>query len=252
MHTIAQKFAIVSALALFAATGTTSAWSDDAVISKALAHPERSSEERADDPTRKPLEVLSFAGLAPGMKVLELEASGGWYTEILSRVVGHSGHVVMQNPPAFESFTGDKDNDRADRLDNVTLSTTNFDALEPEDSSIDLVTWILGPHELWFAPGGQSLGDPSQTFSEIARVLKTGGHFLAIDHQASDDAGVESGGSLHRINDQLITQFAAEAGLKLERSSDLFANPDDPLTVSAFDPSIRGKTTKFVLLFSKR
>ena len=81
--------------------------------------------------------------------------------EIMSRAVGAAGSVTMQNPPAFES-TGDADNDRAARLSNVTLSTTNFDELEPASGSIDLVTWILGPHELWFAPGGNSLGDPQK------------------------------------------------------------------------------------------
>ena len=73
-----------------------------------------------------------------------MEAGGGWYTEIMSRAVG----VVVVLPcrtSGFESFTGDADNDRAARLSNVTLSTTNFDELEPASGSIDLVTWIRVP-----------------------------------------------------------------------------------------------------------
>jgi predicted methyltransferase len=35
------------------------------------------------------------------------------------------------------------------------------------------------------------------------------------------------------------------------KTSELFANENDPLTNSAFDPSIRGQTEKFVLLMQK-
>ena len=250
-HSLSLILTTMAALALALPGDSLRAETASDPIARALAHPDRPEGESSDDETRRPAEVLRFAGLQQGMAVLELEASGGWYTEILSRAVGESGRVVMQNPPAFESFTGDKDNQRADRLANVTLSTTNFDELESADASIDLVTWILGPHELWFAPGGQSLGDPDKAMSEIARVLKPGGRFLAIDHQASAEAGPETGGSLHRIHSQLIQDMAAAVGLQLIDTSDLFANENDPLTNSAFDPSIRGQTEKFVLLMQK-
>ena len=102
-----------------------------------------------------PLEVLAFAGIERGMTVLELEAGGGYYTEILSRTVGPDGTVIMHNPPAFESFAGEGIRQRTagNRLSNVDVSRTNFDSLEAVDGSVDLVTWILGPHELWWEPG---------------------------------------------------------------------------------------------------
>ena len=247
------KFAmsgLASALLLLSFNNASAQSSAD-LVADALSHPDRPSEESADDARRKPLEVLSFAGIQAGMDVLELEAGGGWYTEILSRTVGSRGSVMMQNPPAFESFTGDADDNRAGSLANVTLSTTNFDELEAADGSIDLVTWILGPHELWFAPGGQSLGNPDVTFREIARVLKPGGRFLAIDHHATADAGPEVGGTLHRIGEGLITEYAEAAGLSVIRTSTIHLNPDDPLTVGVFDPSIQGRTSKFVVLYEK-
>ncbi len=240
----------VSSAAIFAFSSVSAQSSAD-LVATALNHSDRPAEESADDGRRMPLEVLSFAGIEAGMAVLELEAGGGWYTEVLSRTVGGSGVVVMQNPPAFEGFTGDADDDRAASLPNVTLSTTNFDALEPGDASMDLVTWILGPHELWFMPGGESLGDAGKSFEEIARVLKPGGRFLAVDHHATADAGPEVGGSLHRIGEGVITDYAEDAGLRLVRSSNMHINPEDPMDNGATDPSIRGKTSKFVLLFEK-
>lgn len=242
---------LASALVLFTFNAASAQSSADLVAS-ALAHPDRPSEEADDDARRMPLEVLSFAGIEAGMDILEMEAGGGWYTEILSRAVGPNGSVMMQNPPAFESFTGDADNDRAARLPNVTLSTVNFDELEAANGSIDLVTWILGPHELWFFPGDNvSLGNPEVTFREIARVLKPGGRFLAIDHEAAADSGPEVGGTLHRIRGDLIAEYAEAAGLSVIRTSSIHRNPEDPLTNSVFDPSIQGRTDKFVILFEK-
>ena len=143
-----KKLELVTAVgsAALLALSSVSAQSSADLVAAALSHQDRPAEEAADDARRMPLEVLSFAGIEAGMSVLELEAGGGWYTEVLSRTVGSTGAVVMQNPPAFEGFTGDADNNRAASLTNVTLSTTNFDMLEPGDGSMDLVTWIRGPH----------------------------------------------------------------------------------------------------------
>lgn len=239
----------LAALALFsvAAAGA------EADVAAALAHPERPADDAANDERRRPDEVLAFAGLEAGMAVLELEAAGGYYTEILSRAVGSDGSVIMQHPPGLMGFVGDGMEVRTadDRLANVRISITNFDELDAEDNSIDMVTWILGPHELGFAPEGNSLGDIAGSFREIARVLKPGGVFLANDHIAPDGAGWEAGDTLHRIEESLVTQMAEEAGLSVADSSDLFKNPDDPLTEGVFSPSIRGQTSQFTVLYRK-
>ena len=228
-----------------------SAQSSADLVAAALSHSDRPSEEAADDGRRMPLEVLAFAGIEAGMDVFEFEATRGWYTEILSHTVGSSGSVVMQNPAPFENFVADADNERAARLSNTRLSTTNFDELDAADNSIDLVTWIMGPHELWFAPGGNSLGDPEKTFQEIARILKPGSRFLVVDHNALPDSGTEAGGDLHRIREGIVRELAQAAGLRVIRSSNLHVNEDDPMTTGVFDPSIKGKTSKFIVLYEK-
>lgn len=222
-------------------------------VEAALAHPDRPSEDAAEDARRKPAQVLEFAGLRTGMDVLELEAGGGYYTEILSRAVGPNGSVILQHAPGLMSFVGDGIDIRTanNRLSNVTVSITNFDALDAADNSIDMVTWILGPHELGFAPEGVSLGDPEGAFQEIARVLKPGGVLIASDHIAPNDAGIEAGGSLHRIEESLVTKMATDAGLTVVGSSDLFKNPADPLDVSVFSPAVRGNTSQFIVLYRK-
>ncbi|WOI53887.1 class I SAM-dependent methyltransferase [Parvularcula sp. LCG005] len=222
-------------------------------MAAALAHPDRPAEERTRDASRLPAETLDFAGLEPGMTVLEMEAGGGYFTEIIARVIGADGTLYMQNPPAFDGFLGDSLTVRLgdDRLPNVSVLRTNFDDLQVEDGSIDLITWIQGPHELWFAPNGQNLGDPAGAFAEITRVLKPGGRLLLVDHRAADGAGTEAGATLHRIEASIVEDMAITAGLTKTAESDILSREDDPLTANVFDEAIRGKTDQFVLLFTK-
>ena len=221
------------------------------VVASALQHSDRPAADREDDARRMPQQVLTFAGIQRGMNVYEMEAGDGWYTEILARAVGADGSVIMQNPPAFDGFVGDAPQALAGRHSNVTVDRTNFDQLNAEDGSIDMVTWILGPHELWFEPQGNNLGDPAGSFAEIARILRDGGTLLMIDHHAAADAGPEVGGTLHRIGEGVVSDLAEDAGLSLVKSSRLHINPDDPLDIGVFDPAIQGQTSKFVLLYQK-
>lgn len=225
----------------------------DADVAAALNHPDRPVADAASDAGRMPEQVLSFAGLETGMDVFEIEAGGGYYTEILSRAVGDEGSVVLHHPELQMVFIGDALDVRTanNRLSNVRVSKTNYDQLDAADNSMDLVTWILGPHELGFAPDGNSLGDPETSFAEIARILKPGGVFLAIDHDAVPGSGLGVGGTIHRGDEAAITRLATDAGLTLAASSDLLKNPDDDLTVMVFNPQVRGKTSRFMLRFEK-
>lgn len=224
-----------------------------AIAAAAVADSGRPEADRAEDERRKPEVALAFMEVAPGMKVFEVEAGAGWYTELLSRTVGPNGVVVMQNFKGFQDFVGDKIAERLKdgRLANVRQSITNFDMLDEEDGAVDLVTWVQGPHEIYFKPKGASLGDPAKAYAEIARILKPGGAFVVIDHSAESGAPETTGDTLHRIDKAIVMQMADQAGFTLVGESDFLANPEDPLTVGVFDPSIRGHTDQFALRFKK-
>jgi predicted methyltransferase len=219
-----------------------------------LGAPTRSAEDKGKDARRKAVESLAFMAVRPGSTILDMEAGSGYWSEILARATGPSGTVILQNPPAFQSRLAGPLDARmaANGLANMTRSFTNFDALAAQTGTVDMVTWVQGPHELYFTPPTGSLGNPAKTFQEIARVLKRGGVFIVIDHSAIAGQPASTGQTLHRIDPALTIASAAAVGLVLERGGDFLANPADPKTKSAFDASIRGTTDQHALRFVKR
>ena len=253
-HLLQKALMLGAALLIILGWGTAIA---DNHADAAFAKDDRPESDYEQHTIRKAREVLGFTGIGKGMTVIDMEAGGGVYTEIFSKTVGDTGTVHMQNPPLFDGFAGDAIKARiADgRLPNVEQMRTAFDTLPVADASVDVVTWFLGPHELWFYPEGAAegvLGDPDKAFAEIARVLKTGGHFIALDHRAAPGSPAETGGTTHRIDQAIVVQRAATAGMVLVDESDVLANADDDYAKNVFDPSVRRKTDRFLLKFEKQ
>jgi len=215
----------------------------------------RPTADAADDDARKPLEVLAFSRIGSGFTVLEIEAGAGYYTELLSAIVGPSGKVYMQNPPEFKKFAGEAVTARLanNRLANVAYMETHFDNLTLPDASVDVVTWFLGPHDLYYKPEGAAtgLGDAVKSYSEIFRVLKPGGYFVVLDHAAEAGSPTDTGGTIHRIDPAHVKTSAAAAGFAIEEESSLLANPADDHKLVVFDPKIRRKTDQFLIRFIK-
>ena len=62
-------------------------------VTAAVADSTRPKSDVDTDVNRKPAETLTFAGVKPGMNVGEFFPGGGYYTRLLSDVVGPKGHV---------------------------------------------------------------------------------------------------------------------------------------------------------------
>ena len=214
----------------------------------------RPAEDRLDDEARKPVSVLSFIGASPGITLFEIEVGRGYYTELFSKTVGSDGSVIMQNPASFDGFLEDAVEARLadNRLSNVRLTKSVFDSLDAETASVDIVTWLLGPHELYFTPSdGSSLGGVTQTYAEIYRILKPGGHFIILDHAAAPGSPETSGGALHRIDPAIVKSRVLAAGFEFVDEADFLRNPDDQYEMIVFDPAVRRKTDRFLLKYKK-
>ncbi|MEZ6029667.1 MAG: methyltransferase domain-containing protein [Hyphomonadaceae bacterium] len=219
-----------------------------------LTDASRPADDAKDDAARKPSEVLAFAGLRPGDTVLEMEGGRGWYSYIISKAIGPEGKLIVQYPPEF-AYGDPAYQARVDggQLPNAVITKTHFDKLEAADGSVDKVLWILGPHEVWYTPKDtDGLGDPAKSFTEIARVLKPGGEFIAMDHAAvAGTPAKTSAQTLHRIDPAHVLEAAKTAGFVYVDKSDVLANPEDDRTKSPFAPDLRRHTDQFLFRFRK-
>ncbi|HKT41350.1 MAG TPA: methyltransferase, partial [Rhodanobacteraceae bacterium] len=75
-----------------------------AYITRAIDDPARAA-DRKDDARRKIADVMAFAGVKPGDKVLELVPSSGYWTRVFSRIVGPDGHVYTVWPDEMAKFS---------------------------------------------------------------------------------------------------------------------------------------------------
>jgi predicted methyltransferase len=81
--------------------------------------------------------------------------------------------------------------------------------------------------------------------------MKPDGIVGIIDHAGLPGNTREIVNKLHRIDPAVVKADFEKAGFVLEATSDLLRNPDDDHSKLVFDPSIRGKTDRFVLKFRK-
>ena len=225
-------------------------------IAVALASPERPGADRAQDAQRRPREFLEFAGVAPGMRVLDAFAAGGYYTELLSHVVGNTGEVIAYNNPPYANFAAKAIAARyaGGRLKNVRQVTAGVDELELAPRSLDAVIFVMSYHDLYWRPadGSWPPTDPAQMLARLHAALKPGGVVVVQDHVASaggDTAAVVD--TLHRIDPAVVRRDFERAGFAFEAESPMLAHPEDDHSKLVFDPAIRGRTDQFVYRFRR-
>src|SRR5215472_19029714 len=92
-----------AALAISASADATAA-KLPAYVTAALADPGRTDADKAQDADRKPGEMVVFAGIKPGSKVLDLMPGVGYFTRIFAKAVGDKGYVYAYQPTQFDDF----------------------------------------------------------------------------------------------------------------------------------------------------
>ncbi|MET0224905.1 MAG: hypothetical protein ABW187_00525, partial [Dokdonella sp.] len=131
MHRFKSVFlaAALVAVALFD-PGTLRAAASDAA-SAAVAHAGRGDADRKRDVTDLPAEVLRLSGIGPGMTVADVLAGDGYYSELLSYLVGPEGHVLLINNEAFDKFSNQAWKERIEKqhLANVEHRTVALDRM---------------------------------------------------------------------------------------------------------------------------
>jgi predicted methyltransferase len=199
--------------------------------------------------------MLAFFGVAPGMKVADLFAGGGYTTELLARVVGPTGKVYSQEPifPPDRKQIEDAWTARlaGPALANVVAVHKSFadpDFLPAPPDSLDLVVMNMNYHDLVL----QSV-DRDKVNAAVFRALRKGGVYGIVDHSAKAGSGRESL-QLHRIDQTFLSAEVEKAGFKVEAASAVLRRPDDDRTWSTSPRTAgekRGTSDRFMLRFVK-
>ena len=225
------------------------------IYAVAVANQARPAADRSRDVGRKPAEVLEFLGIERNMTVLDMFSGSGYYTEILSAVVGDSGKVIAQSNEAYLKFVGDEFNARYadERLPNVEVLRAENNELSIEAESLDAIMLVLSYHDFVIddAENGWPSIDVPALLAEFNKGLKPGGIVGIIDHYAEAGAPAETGNTLHRIDPAIVIAGMETAGFVLEEQGDMLRNPEDDLGKNVFDPELRGRTDRFVMRFRK-
>lgn len=243
---------IASALPLAAlAAAAPAANSTPAYVTAALNDPAR-KDDTAADARRQAAAVMTFTGVKPGDKVLELAPGQGYWTKIFSGVVGAKGHVYTVWPNEMgkydvKSIANWQQLIKKPPYDNVSVLQQPA-ALLTAPEKVDMVFICQNYHDYHDKFMGPA--DMASFDKQVFDALKPGGVFMVIDHVANaGDTGATE--ALHRIDPAVVKQEVEAAGFVFDGESDALRNPADDHKAKVFDPAIRGKTDQFIYRFKK-
>lgn len=204
---------------------------------------DRTEADREKDLRRKPAELLSFAGLRPGMRVADIGASSGYTTELLARAVGPEGKVFGHNTPrVIEKYVKESWPARLARpamKGVIRVDREMVDPLPPTADDLDVITMIYVYHDTLFS----GVDRPTMN-RRLLSALKRGGSLVVIDHRAKPGADAEVAETIHRMDEQLLRRELEAAGFEFAAESEFMANPADPREKPFYE--MDGPTDTFV------
>lgn len=225
------------------------------VYDAAVQRPGRSADDLKRDALDHPADVLRLAAIKPGMHVVDFLAGDGYYSELLSELVGPGGHVLMYNDPSFEKWSegGAVKRVAGQRLPNVEHQVAALNTLQFPPASVDAVFLVKVYHDLYWVDttGAWPKVDTSSVLDNIARAVKPGGVLVIVDHSAKPGTGATVASSLHRIDEAYARKDWESRGLKLVAHSDVLRKPQDARDQLSYKPPALGNTDRFVLVFRK-
>ena len=230
-----------------------------------LQHNIRSKKNMARDKFRHPYETLTFFGISPAMKVIELSPGGGWYTEIFASYLDQGNLIAAHHDP--NSKSNYRKRSRAlfeEKLNSSSvydsIKLVNLDGSLAEPSSVDAVVTFRNLHN-WIGSSVDSIFENSFT------ALKSGGVLGVVEHRAPSGTSMESMKKSGYVTENYAIKAAQNAGFVLLGKSEINSNPKDtadhPRGVWTLPPNLRlkdqdrekylaiGESDRMTLLFRK-
>jgi predicted methyltransferase len=222
----------------------------------AVRHAGRTATDLKRDALDHPAELLRLTGIRSGMRVADMLAGDGYFSELLSYVVGPGGHVLMINNSSFDKWSdGDRQKRLADnRLPNVEYRLVDLDHMNLAANSLDAIVLSKVYHDLYWVDttGIWPKFDTSGVLDQLVNALKPGGVLLLVDHSAKVGHGSADASSLHRIEEAYARQDFGKRGMRVVRTSNLLRRADDPREQVSYKEPMIGKTDRFVLVLRKQ
>jgi len=199
---------------------------------------------------RHPKETLEFFGIEPGMTVVEGLPGRGWYTRILLPYLGSEGHLIGANYaldmwPNFpfandefmaemsqwlESWPAQAGEWRGD--DGARVSAFWFGSMPDEmTGTADVVFFARVLHNLARFQN-EGIGNYlDAALADAYRVLKPGGIFGVVQHQARDNMPDDwASGANGYLKKQFVIDQVEAAGFEYVDESDINQNDADQPT----------------------
>jgi len=239
-------------LSFFCVLGVGRAAADE--YDAALAHAGRSAADLKRDALDHPAEMLRLTGIKPGMKVADVLAGDGYYSELASYVVGANGKVLLINNSQFDHWSdGLPARLAGERLPNVSHLTLDLNHMKLEAASLDAVLLVKVYHDLYWVDDQNEWPkiDTRSVLDQLFRALKPGGVLLLVDHSAKAGTGSSAATTLHRIDEDFAVKDFESHGFKVVTKSDLLRRPDDARDLLSYKGPGLGKTDRFVVVFRK-
>ena len=234
-------------------------------LTSALEHSVRSEKNMARDEFRHPYETLTFFGISPSMKVVELSPGGGWYTEIFANYLEKGNLIAAHHDPNSKSNYQKRSRARFEEklgsnpvYDSITL--VNLDGRLSEPGSVDAVVTFRNLHN-WIGSSMDSIFENSFT------ALKSGGILGVVEHRAPTGTLVDSMKESGYVTENYAIEAAQKAGFVMLGKSEINSNPKDtadhPRGVWTLPPNLRlkdqdrekylaiGESDRMTLLFRK-
>ena len=176
-----------------AVAATVPAYAGDvpAYVAAAVADSARPKDDTDRDVDRHPAQIMTLTGVKPGDRVVDVgPGRTGYYTKIMSRIVGANGKVIMFNPSwVAEKFPVAKEAPAIlvkAGYANVEGSIQPMDAIK-FDAPVDVIFMSQLYHDqIW-----QKI-DIAKMNKAIFDALKPGGVFFVIDHTGPGVTTVEN------------------------------------------------------------
>ena len=233
-HGLHRRRLLGSAVALggLAALPAVAFAQDDPILHQVVTTGPRSDHDKARDIYRHPEQSMAFWGLKPGQTVIEVDPSGGWWTDILAPYLARThGHYIGTGADLNAPNVSDgarkaravfeaKYEGKPDLYGDVTVVgfSQTSGPLAPA-GSVDLILVARETHN-WVGNGFIR-----KAFADFYAALKPGGVLAIEDHRAPEGANPAAGNGY--LPESYVIAEATNAGFVLAGRSEINANPKD-------------------------